>query len=176
MEQQLYDIYPMVHIPFWQTDIFLIFVISIVIVICMFFCWFTWRKIRSRPIVITPWEQALQSLTSLQKNYLENNDAFISTESSKQFYVSLVLLHKTYLMNRYGFAVMGKTDAELFAYLKETEYPQELCNFLETIYMQSTMTRFASDIGSRNQMERDIKMSQEIITLTIPSLTKKNKK
>src|SRR5437899_2466422 len=106
MENELYDIYTMWHVPFWQTDQFFWGVVLLAMGLSGIAVWLLVKKWRSRKIKQTPWQLALQQLNALKKNNR------ISMQQGKEFYHELTRIMKVYVHERYQVDVLSTTDQE----------------------------------------------------------------
>lgn len=169
MEQKLHDIYDVWHVPFWQRPWFywsvyscicmlLLLVIGIII--------FTYRS-RKKKIAITPWDEALQSLTVLQQQPV------VTIEQGGNLYAALTQLLKKYLHQRYGFDIESKTDEEVIVYLEQNNFDPLLLVDIREIFEGSVYIKFAHVQVMQEHIEKDLKCSRAFIKATIPVPSKK---
>jgi hypothetical protein len=162
LSDQLYDIYGMDHIPFWQTTTFFIIVSLAGIAALVLGIWYAVRSARSRIPAKPAWERALIALNEICSKEV------MTTERSKEFYDRLTAILKQYLHDRYGYETFGKTDQELLTYLEDVMFEPDLLISIRRIVDGSVMIKFANAQAIREQMERDIGASITIIKKTIP--------
>ncbi len=165
---QLYDIYGMVHVPFWQTTAFYVVVGILAGLVVGVIGWRLIRywRLRARP-ALPPWEQALIALNKLCDKEVMTSDR------SKEFYDRLTMILKQYLHDRYAYDVMGKTDQELLVYLESVSFDAALTEIIRNLLQGSVMIKFANAQGAREQMERDIASSIIVIKKTVPLVHKR---
>ena len=160
--QELYDIYDLWHVPFWQTLWFriifwggLFFVL--ILVISMFM-----RRRRNRKKELSAGEQALHDLHALRERNLA------CPEHAQEFYLSLTAILKTYVHARYSFPVQGKTDHELLHFLYQENFPHALLQELQEIFSGMELIKFARGQTVAERIERDLQRSVSFVERTIP--------
>ncbi len=161
-EQELYDIYGLWHVPFWQTLLFKIivgalFFLTLILLVLAFI-----RRRHARKKELTPWEQALQDLRELR----EHNIA--TPEHAQEFYLRLTAILKTYLYMRYQHPVHAKTDHELMHFLYQEKFSPVLLQELQDIFSGMELIKFARGQGASEQIECDMRRSIAFIKKTIP--------
>lgn len=158
---QLHDIYDLWHIPFWQTRAFKLSLIIIIFLMLLLIGSIVFKRIYRRYRTLKPWDQAILDLEQLQKK--------IALLDAKEFYTRLTTILKTYLRDRYGFDVMGKTDDELIHYLSTTDFPVTLLERLQALLARSAAHKFAANPAvSNNLMLDDTLIGITLIQQTIP--------
>lgn len=162
LHDQLYDIYPLMHIPFWQTGWFYgvcfgaaLFVIALLIYFLI--CYWQRRRLQ-KPY----WVQALDALHA-------NNKKYGSSEYAKKFYTQLIEILKKYLQQRYGYDLMSLTDQEMIDYLATHQFPQDLLIKMREIVENSCMIKFANMQIIQERMKQDSESSIECVQKTIPA-------
>lgn len=158
----LYDIYGMWYIPFWQTKLFWVIISIILLLFFVVFMGIVIKKWRAKKQKVTPWDEALCSLNAIKD--------IVNSSQGKQFYFSLTIILKRYLSNRYGFDVYGKTDEELLCYLASNHFPAELLLLVESVFSGGVYIKFANAQALREQLERDYSNSFQIVKQTIPKI------
>lgn len=165
---ELYDIYGLWHVPFWQTTWFsvVIGILSALVIMVLVYGMVT-RYLSRRPAT-KPWVVALQELENLSKN--------IQPADSERFYTALTTLLKHYLYRRFGYSVLSKTDAQVTVYLKSVDLDPAFADTLETIFQGSIVCKFAHQQAIKEAMHRDLAAAIAFINATIPgkSTTKKD--
>lgn len=168
VQQHLYQIYGMWHVPWWQTDWWLYGCILVALLgLIALVVWYITKKIVGKKRILSPWERALQELQEVQKQ------GFVSVVYSKEFYTALTHILKTYLHARYGFDIATKTDDEAIALLEKSSFPQELLQPIRTIFHGSSAIKFAHACAIKTQIEQDFAVSRDIIYKTIPVVQSK---
>ncbi len=158
--QQLYDIYGLWHVPWWQAPwVWYCLVVSGLLLVG----WYVTRRIMMRRRAHTPWGTALMALDTLKAQGL------ISVVYSKEFYTALTKIFKTYLQERYGLDVAGKTDDEVLELLERSPFPPDLLSPLRIIFKGSITIKFAKAQAIKDQIEQDFVASRVIIDKTIPN-------
>ncbi len=156
----LYDIYPVWHVPFWQTTWFYGAVIIIAALIFfggLFFIVKKWFK--KSAAVLPPWQRALQVLQQLQqKKYRSEHDG-------KQCYFKLTDTIKTYLQERFDFPMQGKSDQEALIFLESQNMPV-VHDALQEIVNGCLYVKFANQQALDEQIQRHIARAIEMINQT----------
>jgi len=156
----LYGNYGIWHKPFWQTTFFyraggLLIVASILLISYLLIKKYYARK---KKRVIPVWQQALQELVLLQEQEV------LLPECSKKFYGLLTFIFKSYLQEKRNLPLVGKTDAEVIAFLqKRTDIDRELLKHIETVFTGSVGIKFANERAMQEQIENDLNRSIAII-------------
>lgn len=161
LEQQLYDIYTLAYVPWWRTTPFYVCCALFASVLGVATIYLLIRWYKARFCKRTPWDSALQELNALRSRSL-------SPDQSRLFYYTLTALIKTYLHERYGYAVADKTDEECSVYLATTDFPPELLTDMQTILRAGIMSKFAAAQDTQAQMREHAQMAIDLIARTIP--------
>ncbi len=160
---ELYDIYDLWHVPFWQTKTFLNVCYAIITCFVVLIAYFVYKKwFRKKAIPLTSWEYALQELHDLKKI------DYKTKEEGKQFYFKMTAILKNYFSARYLFDVEGKTDQELVSFLKEQDVHQECKECINEIAQGCIYIKFANQIAMQEQIKNHLDLSINMITVTIP--------
>jgi len=159
-EQGLYDIYGAWHIPFWQTKQFYLFLTCIAAVGIVLLLWYAIRRYRSRPVLLSPQQRALQQLQALKKN----NRATVV--AAKEFYSTVTRVLKDYVYERYGYDTYDKTDVEFLHYLEDKEFPANLLTDLQAIFSGSEIIKFANAQAIQDQIESDLDKALSFVNRT----------
>lgn len=159
--EQLYDIYGMWHVPFWQTQSFMIAMLALAGIIALAIIYLIVRLIIKRKKPVKPWVWADRELDAL---WLKRG---FTRDDSKRFYSQLTEIVKTYLEKRYGYQVRSATDIELLAYLRDRNFEPELWNDLKQIFEGTQEIKFANLDAIPEKIERDFALSKAFITKTI---------
>lgn len=157
---ELYDIYGMWHIPFWQTRILWGSLIVLLVIFLISLLAYFFIHYRRRKRTETAWDKALHALRLLK---IEDS---ISKEESKQFYFVLTAIIKTYVQERYDLAVKGKTDCELLLILEKSTFPPELLHYMRDIFTGCLQIKYADEQALQDQVKRDFDNALMIVKLT----------
>jgi hypothetical protein len=163
MQEQLYDIYGLWHVPFWQTTWFKLLVGSIIVAILFVIIVMLVHHRRARKKVLTSWEQALRDLHELREHGIPAPDR------AQEFYLRLTEILKTYLQQRYQYSVIGKTDHELMHFLYQEHFSPALLQELQEIFSGIEVIKFARGTTVVEQIERDLQRSVLFVEQTILS-------
>src|SRR5579885_440075 len=151
MQQELYGIYPMWHVPFWQTTTFYVLMALIISALLVTVIIVLIRRAKARKNKLMIWDKALQELQEMRTQY--------DVTQAKEYYAVLSLILKKYLHGRYGYDVYSKTDQELLEYLATTPFPPALIAQLQSIVEGSVLVKFANAQAIQEQMQRDFNTS-----------------
>jgi hypothetical protein len=167
---KFYDIYDFIYIPFWKTKIFMIFAVTLLIIIFSIALFFLIRHIKNKNKqlrVITPWEQAIAELKELDPKNYQTKAEF------KKFYFAITKIFKKYLKKQ--FSIPPLTDEELISRLqKQTvggiipHFDKDIINNLKTILQGSLLIKFANEQALREQAQKDLDSMILLIQKTIP--------
>ncbi len=161
----LYDIYTVVHTPWWEQTWFYRFlgVLAILVVVSLIYLLIKkWRAYRSRK---PSWVRALDKLNALSRTY--------DAQQGKEFYINLIHILKSYLQERFEYDVMSKTDHEMLAHLRAGGFSQDLVDDLQTIIENSVMVKFAQHEVVQERIYSDLHIAKTIVQKTIPHDAKK---
>ena len=162
----LYDIYPVWHVPFWQTGWFYWTVISLTVLFCIVLGWGTYRWYRLRnEQPITPWEKALRIIAKLQ------NKTYAMRQEGKQCYFVLTTTLKQYLEERFAYAIAHKTDEEAARYLEQQRLDPNLTKNIQEILRGCLLIKFANEQALNEQIQAHLALAKETILSTIPPKT-----
>lgn len=163
--EQLFDIYGIVHVPWWQRPVIKYISCLLLGLLVLIFCWYVVKKIVLKKKPLSPWRQALESLEALK------NSTMLNEREAKFFYTQLTSIIKQYIYSRFGYDIYGKTDHEVLAYLDEQiAFPRELLPVLADILDHASAIKFANVQGLIAQMERDLASSISIVKETVPEV------
>ena len=109
---ELYDIYGIWHVPFWQTKPFIMTLWCLWLVCAVALIYLVCALILNEKD-IKPWTWANRELDALWEK------RGFTREDGKRFYSQLTEIIKVYLEKRYGYQVRSATDIELLAYLRD---------------------------------------------------------
>jgi len=160
----LYENYGLWHVPFWQTDKFklaaqicacVLLLIAIALLVRKYLAYRTRKKL---PL----WDQALLELTQLKKEHK------VDVVHGKEFYVTISALLKRYIHERFGYDLLGKTDAEVVDYLEKNYFDEHILAELKVLLQGSEIIKFANAQAAQEQIEHDYLRAVAIIHRTIP--------
>ena len=163
-ERGLYGIYQAWHVPFWKTNAFYWLMVGLIVAVALgsLFLLGRWVLRRRRKVALTPWDYALQKVTSLELHPCNTK------ADGKQLYGTLAYEMKQYVHKRYSYDVRWKTDEELVSFLESHEYPEPLLADLREIMMGSMVVKFANIEVIQEQAKRHLALSKAFIQKTIP--------
>jgi len=164
----LYENYGLWHVPFWQTAKFQLAVkIAAAVLLCLVIAllvrkYLQYRKRKKLPL----WDQALLNLNQLKKNNK------VDVLHGKEFYVAASGILKNYFHDRFGYDVVGKTDAEVVDYLEKNHADEQTIQDMKMVLQGSEIIKFANAQAAQEQIEQDYVRAVAIITKTIPEKNK----
>ena len=164
----LYENYGLWHVPFWQTSLFKMIVhiscavVVLTIVLLLVIKYVRYRKRKKLPL----WDQAVLELTQLKKEHKVN------VVHGKEFYMTVARVLKNYFHHRFGYDVLGKTDAEVVQYLEEKHGDEYVVAEMKTMLYGSEVIKFANAQAAQEYIEHDYVRAIAIIQRTIPERTK----
>ncbi len=163
MENGLYDIYPMWHVPFWQTTTFYIIVGLVCALMLGIASWLLIRwYFKKKAVPKTVWEEALEQLHTLQQK------KYGSKEEGKQCYFAMTSVLKKYLAARYAYPLEGKTDEEMVHYLAKSTEQKKLAEELKEIIDGCLYIKFANEQAMQENIVKHLDQSCLIVKKTIP--------
>jgi hypothetical protein len=158
---EIYDIYGIWHVPFWQTTPFIVCMWVLAGIVALALLYLVARLIMKRKKIIKPWTWADRELDALWKN------RGFTREDGKRFYSQLTEIIKIYLEKRYGYQVRSATDIELIAYLRARNFDAVLCNDLTRIFEGAQEIKFANLDAIPENIERDFALAKAFVAKTI---------
>ena len=153
MQQQpqleLYPIYGLWHVPFWQRSWFIITVICIGLLLVALLGYLLFKRYKTKKIALPSWQIALNRLQELKKNGL------LSPAMSERYYVQLIGLLKEYISDQFGVDVRSLTDDQMCSYIDQkipyTDYKESL----KRIFTAGVFIKFANQSAIEKQMVDD---------------------
>jgi len=165
----LYENYGSWHVPFWQTDMFLLMIkvvaLGCVFLLLFFLCRMYIQKHRRKKL--PAWDQALLDLESSREFYMLGN------ATGKDFYGAITVVMKRYLYDRFNYDVIGKTDEELIVYLQKNQCIQDIVDELAEVVRGSVFVKFANQDAVVHQIHKDYDRCVAIIKRTMPEKQKR---
>lgn len=160
---ELYDIYSLWHIPFWQQTWFKIIMWALVGLVVLFLGrWVYNRFLKKKPVPISPWEKALGELKLLQQ------DRYETKEQGKHFYFKITDILKQYIGARFNLDTYSKTDEELVSYLQDQEILTFIKEGIKDIAQGCIYIKFANQEAMQEQINRHLNLGIQLVTETIP--------
>ena len=135
---ELYDIYGMWHVPFWQRPFFLK-VIAIMLFFLLFIGisfairWFLKKRVKS----LSAPEKALKDIAYLKEQYLKKE-----TKTS-EVYGLLLRSMKSFFYAQYGINMLSKTDDESIPFLQDLSLSDTVKEKLEELFKRSAVIKFS---------------------------------
>lgn len=161
-ELGLHDIYTFIHVPFWQTWSFFWLMMALSTLIGGLVAFNIYKRFfPAAPI--TPWQNALNQLASIEKKGLLNS------KHAKYYYTSLTHVIKKYLSERYSVALMGKSDVEVMKQLYALNLSAEQTSDLESIFTNGVLIKFAPAHAAQEMIQSDFERAKKCISATIPT-------
>ena len=161
----LYENYGLWHVPFWQTQKFQLMleisglIVALIVIIILIRKYLAYRARKK----LSVWDQALLDLRALKSGNK------VSVEHGKEFYLAVSALLKKYLAERFGYDLLGKTDAEVVRYLQEYhDADAQLIEEINQLLQGSVIIKFANAQAAQGQIEHDYVRAVAIIQRTIP--------
>ena len=160
----LYENYGLWHVPFWQTQKFHLMIeivvglLLLIIIVLLVKKYLHYRKIKKLPV----WDHALLELSHLKRDHK------VDAEHGKEFYLAVSALIKKYFHDRFGYDLMGKTDAEAVKYLQENYLDVHGVEEIKALLNGGVVIKFANAQAAQEQIEHDYLRAVAIITRTIP--------
>jgi len=161
-ENELFPIYGLWHKPFWQTMLFHVIIITVLVSIFLIVLYYFLKKYINKRVKKTAWDKALCDFSELQKLLLKKKI------SPKDFYLSLTSILKVYFFNLYGYNLLGKTDDEVILFLEENKFDKDLLLVMRELFNSLQFVKFANASALQENMERDILKCFDIVKKTIP--------
>ena len=159
MHEELYDIYPVWHVPFWQRSefywtVYLLvgLIICIIAVLVIRWCFPHKKSLRS-------WEIALSQLNELEKEQ--------PTISVERLYTRLTQIIKEYISHYYTIPCTYQTDNEFIFYIKNKQLDPLLAKDLETLFEGAILSKFAHTHSIDEHIKKDIEVCKQFIKKTI---------
>ena len=108
------------------------------------------------------WDQALLELTQLKKEHK------VDAVHGKEFYLTVSALLKRYLHERFGYDLIGKTDAEVVDHLQQHHFDEHIIEEVKVLLHGGVVIKFANAQAAQEQIEHDYLRAVAIIQRTIP--------
>ena len=158
---ELYDIYGMRHVPFWQTHSFIMSMWCLAALIIVALLYRMIRYFKTRKKLLKPWEWANRELDTLWKS------RGFTREDGRRFYSQLTEIIKMYVEKRYDYQVISATDTEFLAYMKDRNVAPALLEMLQHIFEGVQEIKFANIDTIPENIERDFALAKAFVSKTI---------
>ncbi len=146
---QLYDIYGLWHVPFWQRTWFIICMVLLVGALLAGMCYLLVKQYKAKKPPVPAWKQALQKLQELKRT------GTLKREKSEHYYVQLTKLIKEYMSDQFGTDIRSLTDDEICAYIDERTLYDKQKEQLKQIFGAGQLIKFANQDAIEQQMLDD---------------------
>lgn len=153
---ELYDIYGLWHVPFWQRSWFIISMSALIIVLIAGIAYFLIKKYRSRKVAVPAWQSALQQL-----NKIKASDVHIVER--EPYYRTLTSVLKSYISARFASDVSSLTDAQMCTYIDEHLPDESYKANLKQIFSAGQLVKFAGRDALEAQMLADWQHAYDFI-------------
>ena len=161
-EVKLYDLYDIWYQPLLSQGWFVAVLSFFGCVLVGLLIWIITKKIYKQKQIL-PWERALSALTTLQ------DQKYMNTQKSKEFYSQLSLILKEYLHERYTIALLDKTDQELLEFFRNDEVLKTFSAELEQVLQGATRVKFAQKLAALETMKQDLATCSSLVEKTRPT-------
>lgn len=159
---ELYDIYDVWHIPWWQTTFFwwMIYAISAVILVIMLVIFLQLLFTKRKPE--EPWRVACRQLAFAHKKAQEK------VMGEELFYAEITRVLKWYLTIRFEDDSEARTDIELLSYAQQNPaFPKLLVLDFSQLLERASQARFAKMPLPIDQLHEDYTCAVQVIEQTI---------
>ncbi len=146
---ELYDIYGLWHVPFWQRTWFIVCMVLLVSALLFGVCYLLIKQYKAKKPPIPAWKQALQRLQELKRTEM------LKKEKSERYYVQLTKLIKEYMSDQFGTNIRSLTDQQMCAYIDERTLYNKQKEQLKQIFSAGELIKFANQDAIEQQMLDD---------------------
>ncbi len=157
-KHELYDIYGMWHIPFWQRPFFLKVIAMMLFFILFFGIFFFIRwffKKRAKPLSAS--EKALKDVASLKEQYLKKE------VKMSEVYGLLSRIMKSFFSAQFKIDMLSKTDDESIPFLQDLSLSDTVKEKLEELFKRSAVIKFSFMQISDDQVLSDLDFCSAVI-------------
>lgn len=137
-KHELYDIYGMWHVPFWQRPYFLKIIAIMFFALLFLGAYFVIRwflKKRTKPVSAS--EKVLKEITCLKGKYLNKE------VKTSEVYGLLLRSMKSFFSAQYGVEMLSKTDDESIPFLQDLSLSDTVKEKLEELFKRSAVIKFS---------------------------------
>lgn len=152
---ELYDIYSMWHVPFWQTKLFLFVLVGLcaaVMILALYLLYKKYKKNKSIPV-------AQQLLAQLQKM---RSSVITSTQDAQKAYSIMTDALKIYFQHYYEKPFKSYTDVQMEQALA-SDFPTEYKEALKKLLEDGVHVKFAREQALQQQVNAHVELSITII-------------
>lgn len=160
-EHNIYESRVLLHVPFWQTDIFYTIIALIFALLFLILILYAVKKWYSRKTVQSPsaQEQAIIDMRMLKEQY------YVDGISAKEFYAQLSSILKRFISDYYHIPVQSYTDEELISYLKKNNDGRNVITVLQPLLEGWVYIKFAQASALKEQIDHDCAQVINLIAL-----------
>ncbi len=161
-EQGIYDIYGMLHVPWWQTTLFYgVCIVAAIFffIVCIILC-ILWRRRWRKKEELPYWQKAIAELDHAQHAFVQGKI------SSMVLYELLVHIVKSYLQLQFGPDLLGKTDSELRECIEPLAIAQEHKDQLMELCQTSSTIKFYPAAVAQEHAQKDCQALITFINVT----------
>lgn len=160
-ELELYDIYGMWHVPFWQRTWFTALYLSCLCILLAVAGLFLWRYYAHRKKQKVPYwaflERDLEQLLLVAQS---------PTMHKAQVYTRLTYLLKGYVERRYNVPAVGKTDGEMATVLDQLPLDVHASETIKNIFKAGVCIKFGQEHIEQKDIVYHITCAQEFVKHT----------
>ncbi len=152
---ELYEIYGLWHVPFWQRTWFKISIFIFFCALVGIIIYFLIKKYKQRAVQLPAWQIALNALDQLKKLQMP--------EYSARYYAALTHLLKVYISARFGVDVCSLTDQQMCDYIDQHLAYDHYKERLKQIFSAGQLIKFAHHDALEKQMIDDWQHAKDFI-------------
>jgi len=154
---ELYDIYGMWHVPFWQTAFFYYIVGGCGILLCGIAFYYCYRWYKRRTKKVPYWLVSQRALDELSGSSLN------TVNCADLFYSRLLVILKQHLSAHFNHDFIGATDQECIQMLRRIGEKGPLGDTVKEITERTETIRFARDTALKEGMQTDLQKIYSIV-------------
>lgn len=166
MQQQpqleLYPIYGLWHVPFWQRSWFIIATVLVGLLLFGALVYLLVRRYTGKKVSLPSWQIALNRLQEIKKNGL------LSPAMSERYYVQLTQLLKEYISDQFGVDVRSLTDDQMCIYVDQKIPYTDYKEGLKRIFTAGVFIKFANQSAIEKQMIDDWQHVHDFVDVSKP--------
>ncbi len=157
---ELYPIYGLWHVPFWQRGWFIVAIVFGAVLLCTILLYLFFRSYRAKKVVLPSWQIALNRLQEVKKNGL------LSPNMSERYYVQLTSLLKEYMSDQFGVDVRSLTDEQMCSYIDQKIPYTDYKEGLKRIFTAGVFIKFANQSAIEKQMVEDWQHAYDFVMVS----------
>jgi hypothetical protein len=166
MQQQpqleLYPIYGLWHVPFWQRSWFIMVALVVALFLFSVCIYLILKRYRAKKIILPSWQIALNRLQELKAEEL------LLPDMSERYYVHLTSLLKNYISDQFGVNVRSLTDDQMCAYIDQKIPYADYKEGLKRIFTAGLFIKFANQSAIEKQMIDDWQHAWQFVMVSRP--------